>query len=172
MSEAQVDTFVILTESGDLQERNMRVLEAVKRMPQQQGTYQQVIDFIAGTNDVPIADGNAISAPIISALSELYYEGWLNGEIKIPNPRARKTYTKKGKLRKPKANTLYRWLGYKGPEVPKDESWKEYAERLEKELKLAKEETRLMEELATEAGRRYAEAMEAIKKLTSPATAD
>lgn len=129
MSKAQIETYGELIGENAIAEHNHEVLKAVKGMPGQQGTYQQVIYFMLGFDPIPATEGNAKSAPIIRALSELAEEGWLDASVKVPNPYP----LAKGQRARP--NTLYRWVGRKLEGRPK-ETWKEYALRLEEHLML------------------------------------
>jgi len=122
MSEAQIDSFVTMESAGTRVSSNEDVLAQVKRMPGQAGTYKEVIAFIVGSRTMSAAEGNAASAPIIRALSELADEGVLDASEKVVNQETGMP------------NTVYRYTGKVLGPRKKEETWKTYGLRLEKEL--------------------------------------
>ena len=124
MSVAQAQTYSELQSSGARVASNDEVLAILRRMPNQQGTYKEVIAFVAGDRQMTAAEGNALSAPIIRALSELASEGLVDAS----------TLTINEETGRP--NTLYRALVRPGmAKPPAKQTWKDRALALERELK-------------------------------------
>lgn len=100
-------------------------------MPDQKGTYKEVIEFMSRGLVMTAAEGNALSAPIIRALSEGARLGVLDASQSITNTETGKT------------NTVYRLRPAPGVPNSHKQTWKDRALALEakfEELK-AKYET-------------------------------
>lgn len=123
MTIAQKQSIAALEVSGIRVTTNEDVLAILKRMPDSQGTYKQVIAFVAEGREMSAVEGNALAAPIIRALSELSDEGLVDATQSILN-------SETGRM-----NTLYRLQVGQGKARPAKESWKERALALEAELK-------------------------------------
>lgn len=123
MTIAQARSLHQLEASGARVSSNESVFQVLERMPSKQGTYKEIIAFVAGERQMTAVEGNALSAPIIRALSELASEGLIDASQVVVNEDT-------GRV-----NTLYRVLDKPNKQQPAKQTWKDKALALEAELK-------------------------------------
>lgn len=122
-----------------------------------EATAEQLIDLYTQGSTMTAKVGKRLGSPIYSALSTMAQLGLVDDDREVYNEET------------DNMNTLYKLLKVpRSPRPPVRDYKAKWLAALE-ELKLAKEETKIMEDLATEAGRRYAEALDEIAQLKAVA---
>jgi hypothetical protein len=131
MSKSSRKTFGTL----DIDTSNEAVWEKISKMPNQRGTYKEIIDFITRGHTMSAAEGNALSAPIIRALNAGERAGTLDAKEEAISEITGKP------------NTVYRWLETPGEPMVEGETAREKIERLEAQLEKAAERLQFIQDI-------------------------